>query len=223
MIRFAVVLAGCGVFDGAEIHEATSTLFSISKHGGEYFCFSLNKPQFHVINHETQQPVEGETRNILIESARISRGKVKPLDEYQPEEFDAIIFPGGFGVAKNFFTFAKEGVSCEIDGLIKDVILRTHKAGKFIGGMCVSPGLIVRAFKGTNIHPKVTGGKEVGLADAIGKMGGIHMECDATEACIDEDNKIVTTPAYTSAQNIFEVFQGVESMIVTIIKGLNQK
>lgn len=220
MSRFAVVLAGCGVFDGSEVHEAVSTLISIKKYGCDYVCFSLDKPQFHVINHQIQQPVENESRNIIIESARISRGEIKPLDEYRPEDFDALIFPGGFGVAKNFFSFAIHGPDCEIDNDIKNAILKTHAAGKCIGAMCISTALIARAFKDTNIKPKVTGGKENELFEAIQFMGGESIPCDAKNCCIDQENKIFTTPAYISATDIYEVFQGVDSLISAIKNAL---
>jgi enhancing lycopene biosynthesis protein 2 len=217
MTKFAVILSGCGVYDGSEIHEATSVLISIKKHGGDYICFSLDKPQFHVINHTTQKPVE-EFRNVLVESARISRGEIKNIEEYNPADFDVLIFPGGFGVAKNFFTFAKDGPDCDIDERIQSVILSTHKTGKYIGAMCVASGLIVRAFKGSKIRIKVTGGNDKGLVDAINKMGGQNVRCKVSEYVIDKDNRIVSTTAYNSANNIYEVFQGSDAMITAIIK-----
>jgi enhancing lycopene biosynthesis protein 2 len=219
MTKFAVILAGCGVYDGSEIHEATSVLISIKKHGGDYVCFSLDKPQFHVINHKTQEPVE-EVRNVLIESARISRGEIKNIEEYNPVDFDVLIFPGGFGVAKNFFTFAKDGPNCDIDEKIQSIILSTHNAGKYIGAMCVATGLIVRAFKDSKIRIKVTGGNDEGLVDAIDKMGGQNIRCKVSEYVLDKENRIVTTPAYNSAKNIYEVLQGSEAMITAIMKFL---
>jgi enhancing lycopene biosynthesis protein 2 len=219
MTKFAVLLAGCGVYDGSEIHEATCVLISIKKHGGDYVCFSLDKPQFHVVNHKTQKPVE-EFRNVLVESARISRGEIKNIEEYNPADFDVLIFPGGFGVAKNFFTFAKDGADCDIDEKIQTLILSTHKAGKYIGAMCVATGLLVRAFKGSNIKIKVTGGHDEGLVDAIHQMGGQNVQCKVSEYVIDKENRIVTTPAYNSAKNIYEVFQGSDAMITAIIKFL---
>lgn len=215
MLRCAVVLAGCGVFDGSEIHEAVCTLISIKKNGGEYVCFSPDKLQYHVINHRTSEPSENEIRNVLLESARISRGEIKTLNEYKPEDFDALIFPGGFGVAKNLFTYVIDGADCEIDEEVKDVIIKTHQAGKYIGAMCIATVLIARAFKGTDVHPKVAVGN-VGLAEAIKLMGGEDEECDVTNACIDSENRIVTTPAYLSATNIYEVFEGANAMILAI-------
>lgn len=217
MTKFAVILSGCGVYDGAEIHEAVCALISIKKYGGDYTCFSIDKPQFHVINHAIQQPAD-ETRNVLVESARVSRGVIKNIDDYNPNDFDAVIFPGGFGVAKNFFSFAFDGANCNIDKKIQSLILSTHKAGKYIGAMCVAPGLIVRAFKDSGIKVKVTGGDYQDLVDAIPIMGGINVPCKVTDCVIDEQNKIVSTPAYNSTENIYEVYKGSNVLIETLVK-----
>jgi enhancing lycopene biosynthesis protein 2 len=217
MAKFAVILAGSGVFDGSEIHEATSTLIAIKKHGGDYACFAPNRNQAQVINHLTGEAVN-EKRNILEESARIARGDILPLSDYTPDNYDALILPGGFGVAKNFFSFAFDGLKCSIQDDVKDVILKTYDAGKYIGAMCVAPGVVVRALKDAGVKVKATGGDEALLCELIDTMGGGNLECAVTECVVDESHKIVTTPAYTSAQNPWEVFQGVDSLISFIVK-----
>lgn len=219
MAKFAVILAGSGVFDGAEIQEVVSTLISIKKHGGDYVCFAPNRKQTQTINHLKGEVVD-EERNILVEASRIARGDIYPLQDYSPEKFDALIFPGGFGVAKNFFSFAFDGKDCSIEEDIKMLILNTHDAGKYIGAMCVSPGLIVRAFKNTDIHVTVTGGNEVPLCEMIDYIGGENVACDVTSCIVDAQNRIVTTPAYTSAENPWEVFQGVDSLVKAILANI---
>jgi enhancing lycopene biosynthesis protein 2 len=219
MAKFAVILAGSGVFDGSEIQEAVSTLIAIKKHGGDYICFAPNRKQTQTINHLTGK-LTSEERNILIEAARIARGEIHPLEDYSPDDFDAVIFPGGFGVAKNFFTFAFDGKDCSIESDIVSVIVKTHNAGKYIGAMCVAPGLIVRAFKGSDKHITVTGGNEIPLCEMIDYIGGKNVHCDVTMCVIDEGNRIVSTPAYTSANHPWEVFQGVEALIKAIVERL---
>jgi len=221
LYRFAVLLAGCGVFDGSEIHESVSTLISISKNGCEYVCFSSDNLQYNVIDHSSQKGVKDENRNMMVEAARISRGEIKKIEDYNPNEFDALIIPGGFGVAKNFFSFVQDGINCTINESIQDAILKTHKAGKIIGAMCISPALVVRAFRDTGIQVEVTGGIDTELIVAIEKMGGKNVECDVKESYYDRSNKIVSTPAYISANNIYEVYQGVESMVNLIIRELD--
>lgn len=122
MKKVAVVLSGCGVFDGSEIHEATSTLIALSMRGIAYQCFAPNIPQHQVINHLTGEEMN-ESRNVLVESARIARGDIKDLGDFSAEEYDAVIFPGGFGVAKNLCNLAFDGAACEVNEEIRKVIV----------------------------------------------------------------------------------------------------
>jgi len=218
MKQFAIVLAGCGVFDGAEIHEAVITMLNIKQAGCKYYCFTPARNQYHVVDHLTEEPVAGENRNILIESARIARGEIKKLEEYTPSDFDGLLLPGGFGVAKNFFSYAIDGIKCNIQDDIKAVIINTHKLGKPIGAMCISPLLLVRAFQGTDIKPIVTLGNDPTLIKAVEYMGGVHKICNADNICVDEKNKLATTPAYTLANDIAEAAAGIEKLINKMIE-----
>lgn len=220
MARFAIVLAGCGVMDGSEIYEATATMYAIDSRGHEYVCFSIDKPMMHVVNHALAQPSEIETRNVLTESARLARGKIANLSDYSPADFDALVFPGGFGAAKNLCSYAVDGANCQIDPLVQKAILDTHAAGKYLGALCISPAVIVRAFKDTDIKPKVTSGKDSQFEAAIPLMGGIHEACVVDQAYVDAANRIVTSPAYLSARNITEVFASAAAMIDAILKQL---
>src|SRR5690606_28393538 len=143
MKKIAVVLSGCGVYDGSEIHEATLTMLAIARHGAEYECFAPDVDQAHVINHITGQEMT-EQRNVLIESARIARGKIRSLDEYRAEEFDAIVFPGGFGAAKNLCTFAFDGADCRIHSDVETSVRETVEAGKPVGALCIAPAVITK-------------------------------------------------------------------------------
>ena len=218
MKKIAVVLAGSGVNDGTEIHEAVITLLAIKRNKADYVCFAPDKNQYEVIDHTSNSSVESEQRNILVESARIARGDIKDLKMYDPKDFDAIVFPGGLGVAKNLFTYAIDGVECEIDDTVAKVILDTKEAGKPIGAICISPLLITRAFKDSNVKPKVTIGDNKDLIAAVKNFGGRPVEKKVNEICYDEVFKIVSTPAYTMAQDIAEAASGIEKLVKKIIE-----
>ncbi|MFG0250865.1 MAG: isoprenoid biosynthesis glyoxalase ElbB [Phycisphaeraceae bacterium JB051] len=218
MAKFAIVLAGCGVFDGSEIYEATATMYAIDSRKHEYTCFSIDKPMMHVVNHAVGQPADGESRNVLTESARLARGQISNLTQYNPSDFDALIFPGGFGVAKNLCTYAVDGAGCDIDPVVQKAILDTHAAGKVLGSLCISPALIARAFKDADVTPKLTAGNDGDLEAALPLMGGMHEACDVDKACVDSENRIVSSPAFLSATCISEVFASADAMIDAVLK-----
>jgi enhancing lycopene biosynthesis protein 2 len=213
--KFAVVLAGCGVYDGAEIHEATLTLLAIDRHNVEYQCFAPDVNQAHVVNHLTGKEMK-ETRNVLAESARIARGKIKPLSQFNEKEFDAVIFPGGFGVAKNLCTFAFDGVKCSVNPDAQRVIRSMHTAGKPIGALCISPVLITKVLGDI----KVTIGDDPETADAIRAMGGQHVHSAPGEVIVDQKNKIVTSPCYMLDSSISQIAEGAENVVKAILNML---
>ncbi len=210
--RFAVILAGCGVFDGAEIHEATLTLLAIAKAGCCYECFAPDKDQAQVINHMTGKPMN-EERNVLVESARIARGKIMPLYLYEPEKFDAVIFPGGFGVAKNLCTVAFEGSDCTVDPEVELAVIASVEAAIPIGAMCIAPALIVKILPGA----VVTIGNDPETVKTIEKMGGIHHEADYTGVIIDDKYKLVTSPCYMLDANILQIAEGTQNVVRELI------
>jgi len=212
MKKFAVVLSGCGVFDGAEIHEATMTLYAIMKEGGTYEIFAPDIEQHHVINHITGEEMN-EKRNVLIESARIARGKIRPLNEYNAEEFDALMYPGGFGVAKNLSTFAFDGPDCTVNPEVEKSVLDTVKAGKPIGALCISPAVMAKVLEGA----EVTIGSDKGTAEAIEKMGGTHKTTTHGEVVVDEGFKLVTTPCYMLDATILDIADGAINVVKTIM------
>jgi enhancing lycopene biosynthesis protein 2 len=153
--RFAVILAGSGVFDGSEIHEATMTLYAIMKNDSDYEIFAPDIPQHHVINHITGEEMN-ETRNVLVESARLARGKIKALTEFSAENFDALIFPGGYGAAKNLSNFALKGADCKVNIQVEKVVQDMVKLKKPVGALCIAPVLMARIMAG----PELTIGQD---------------------------------------------------------------
>jgi enhancing lycopene biosynthesis protein 2 len=216
-MKFAVVLSGCGVYDGTEIHEAMMVMLAIIRNGGSYQVFAPNVMQHHVINHLTRE-VMNESRNVLIESARIARGKIKALIEYRAVDFDALIFPGGFGVVKNLCSYAFDGTEMQIDRVVEDVIRETHSMGKPIGAMCITPVLITKILG----KIEVTIGNDLDTAADIEVMGGIHNEKGNGEIVVDRKNRIVTTPCYmldASLADIAEEADKTVKALVSILQG----
>lgn len=217
-MKAAVVLAGCGVSDGTEIHEAVMTLYAIDRMGGTYQVFAPNVKQHHVINHISGEAMN-EARNVLTESARIARGKIKALTEYRVADFDALIFPGGFGVAKNLCTYAVDGTDCHVDRVVEAAIRDTHRAGKPIGALCIAPVLITRVLGDVT----VTIGNDPSTATDITAMGGRHEIKRHGEVSIDKKNRIVTAPAYMLNATITDIARDAEEVIKAIKEMVENK
>ena len=215
MKKFAVVLSGSGVFDGAEIHESTLSLLAISLAGAEYEIFAPDIPQHRVINHISGEEMK-ETRNVLIESARIARGKISPLSAFDASVFDALLFPGGFGAAKNLSTLAFEGSGCSVNGEVETAIQAMLQAGKPIGALCIAPAIIARVIEGV----KVTIGQDKGTADAIEAMGGTHVNTNHGEVVEDKLNRVFTTPCYMLDANILEINDGANNVVKAMMESM---
>jgi enhancing lycopene biosynthesis protein 2 len=217
MKTIGVILSGCGVYDGAEIHESVITLLALDRAGVAYQCLAPDIAQMHVINHRTGQ-VTGESRNVLVEAARIARGKIEPLDDSWIPKLDAAIFPGGFGAAKNYCNYATEGDDCSILPAVESFMTKFVATGKPLGVICISPVVLARAFKGKNLHPKLTVGASSGAAKSLEKFGSKHVVCPVTEFVVDEENKIVSCPAYMYDARISEVAEGIEKLVREVIR-----
>jgi enhancing lycopene biosynthesis protein 2 len=216
MKNIAVILAGSGYIDGSEIREAVAVLWAIDKHGATAHCFAPDIPQHDVIDHLTGKPVQGETRNVLHESARIARGKIEPLSKLNPKSFDAIIMPGGFGAAKNLSTFATEGAAGTVNHELLDILKAIHAANKPIGAACIAPAILALAFRGTPLE--LTVGEEGGEAGEIEKLGHRHIITTPSQSHTDRKHRVVTTPAYMYGNApIHEVFEGIESMVREVL------
>ncbi|MDE9492314.1 isoprenoid biosynthesis glyoxalase ElbB [Xenorhabdus bovienii] len=210
----AVILSGCGVYDGSEIHESVLTMLSLSRLGAKVSFFSPDEVQHHVINHLNGE--EGkETRHIMQESARITRGNIQPLSQVDINTLDALIIPGGFGVAKNLCNFAFKGSECEINKYLLSIVRSMHQQGKPMGFMCIAPVMVAKIL-GRPI--KVTIGNDPETAAQIEAMGGIHIECPVDDIVIDFKNKIVTTPAYMLAESLSQAEQGIDKLVRKILE-----
>ena len=214
MSNVAVILSGCGFYDGAEINEAVLTLLSLEQQGANYQCFAPDREQMHVINHLTGEPVEGETRNVLVEAARIARGNIKPITEASAADFDALLVPGGFGAAKNLCDFAVVGDGMSVQPDFLQLAQQFHQAGKPIGLICIAP-VMAAAICGDGT--RCTIGNDPDTAAAIDAMGGEHLECPVTEARVDADKKMVTTPAYMLAGSVSEAYAGISDCVRNVL------
>ncbi len=213
MKKFAVILSGCGVFDGAEIQEAVLTLLAIDKLGATYQCFAPDMLQYHVLDHLTGKEMP-EKRNVLIESARIARGKIEPLDRFKAGEFDALVFPGGFGCAKNLSTWAYEGDRCTVLPSVEKAVMAMFEAKKPIGAMCIAPVILAKLFKGSNF----TTGDDTSSGSFIRKMGNKFTPADHGEVVIDRVRNLFTTPCYMLDATISQIAEGTENLVREMLK-----
>lgn len=209
MAQVGVVLSGCGFLDGSEIHEAVLTLLALQKAGTGYQCIAPDIDQMHVIDHAAGEPVAGETRNVLTEAARIARGDIRALGDVSADDFDALVFPGGYGAAKNLSNFAVEGTSSEVDPSVAQLVQETHAQGKPIGFICISPAIAARLLPGA----KLTIGSDPGTASALEEMGAEHIECPANEFVEDLEQKVLSTPAYMCDAPLPEIAEGIEKLV----------
>ncbi|XP_068742798.1 ES1 protein homolog, mitochondrial-like [Montipora capricornis] len=219
----AVVLSGSGVFDGTEVHEASAVLVHLSRAGANVNIYAPDIPQMHVLNHAKGEVAENETRSVLAESARIARGKISPLAELDAASHDAVVFPGGFGAAKNLSSFAVENVNCAVNKDVQRTINAFQSAKKPIGLCCIAPVLAAKVIPGVEItvgQDKDDGGRwpYAGTASAVEEMGAKHVNKEVHEIHVDEKNKVVTTPAFMCETKVHEVYDGIGKMIQAVLK-----
>ena len=214
--KIGVVLSGCGVFDGAEIHEAVLTLLNLSNADAQIICMAPDISQMHVIDYLKGQPDNNGSRNVLKESARIARGNIKNLKDIQAENIDALIFPGGFGVAKNLCSFAVEGPNCSVNTDVEKLVKSMYILKKPIGFICIAPAMGAKILG--NFKPKLTIGNDKDTIEAIEVMGGEHIICSVEDIVVDSQNKIVSTPAYMLGPSISDVAKGIEKLVNKILE-----
>ena len=215
-MNIGVLLSGSGVNDGSEIHESVITMLALDRAGAETLLMAPNIDQMHVINHYTGQEMD-EFRNVLVESARIARGNIKDMAEVSGGDLDALIIPGGFGVAKNLSDYAMSGAECSINPDVYRLISEMIILKKPIGAICIAPTMMAKILAEQNQSATMTIGKDETTAKDIEAMGSTHKECPVEEIVIDEENNIVTTPAYMDAKNISEAADGIEKLVKQII------
>lgn len=213
MKKIAVVLSGCGVFDGAEIHEATLSMLAIAQRGCSYEIFAPDVDQHHVINHITGEEMD-ETRNVLIESARIARGNISDLDKFNPAEFDGLLFPGGFGAAKNLSTWAFEQANATVLPGVEKAINGMVSLKKPVGALCISPVLLARILG--EVH--LTIGDDEGTIDALESLGAKHVYTTHGEVVFDPEHNLITTPCYMLDATIDQIAEGANNLVDAMIK-----
>ncbi|MFN4299552.1 MAG: isoprenoid biosynthesis glyoxalase ElbB [Thermaurantimonas sp.] len=224
MKKYAVLLAGCGVYDGSEIHEATFALLSIAQNGADYQCFAPNKNQHHVINHLTGQEMP-ETRNVLVESARIARGNIKDLKELDATQFDGLVMPGGFGAAKNWSKWAFEGPQGEIDPDVKKTLLDFVALGKPICALCIAPAVVAKALEGSPFTAEITLGSTAepspydiaGTHQAVATLGVKPVEKTLREVHLDPKARIITAPCYMMEGRISDIYANIKMAIDQLV------
>lgn len=205
--KVGVLLSGCGYLDGAEIHESVCTLLALDEAGAEAICIATDT-EFDVVNHITEEPT-GERRNVLIEAARITRGKIKDVRDVSADELDALVLPGGYGAAKNLSDFAFQGADMTVDADVEHLVRSVHAAGKPIGAICISPAIISNLLPGVTL----TIGNDADTATALEKMGTSHCDCAVTDFVVDKENKVVSTPAYMLGPWISDVNKGISRCV----------
>ncbi len=213
MKKIAVILSGCGVFDGSEIGESMMALLAIDLCGASYAIFAPDKAQAVVMNHLTGEPMQ-EQRNVLVEAARIARGEIAPLSSFRAADFDALLLPGGFGAAKNLSTYASEGERMTVDKEVSQAVLTMHEAGKPIGAMCIAPVILAHLLPGV----KLTIGKDPRTAAHITAMGGVHEVTEEAQVSADNAHKVFTTPCYMlSGVGLAQIFQSAQALVKAML------
>jgi len=210
--KIAGVLAGCGYLDGAEIQEAVLTLLALEKRSAAVEWFAPVQAQAHVVNHVSGQPAASESRNVLVESARIVRGAIHPLSDLDMADFDGLVLPGGFGAAKNLCNFAFAGAQMAVLPELAAQILKAREARRPMGFLCIAPVIAARVLGGAGKRPRVTIGRDAATTAIIHGWGGVHQDCAADEICLDADNLIVSTPAWNAARSIVQVAAGIDKL-----------
>ena len=214
MVTVGIMLAGCGVNDGTEIHEAVLTMLAVDRFAARRLCLGPDIEQRDVVNHISGTPMN-EKRNALVEAARIARGEISPLSAVSVDDIDALIMPGGFGAAKNLSDFAVAGADTVVQPEVLQLIQALHQAQKPIGAICIAPAVVARALG--EFKPRLTIGNDMGTAALLEGFGAVHVECPVDDIVVDEKNRLVTTPAYMLGPGLKEIFLGIDKLVAKIV------
>lgn len=214
--RVGVVLSGCGYLDGAEIQEACCTLLSLDRRGAKLVAMAPDVEQLHVVDHVKAAPSEGQRRRVLDEAARIVRGNIVELSRVSAADLDALIFPGGYGVAKNLCSFAVDGRNMRVLPAVERLARDVRQAGKPSGYICIAPVVAARLFGSEGV--KVTIGDDRETATAIESWGARHVDCRVEDIAVDERLKIVSTPAYMLGPWIGPVATGIDKLVSAVLE-----
>jgi enhancing lycopene biosynthesis protein 2 len=216
MKKIGLLLSGCGVNDGSEIHESVISMLALDRAGVETVMMAPNIDQMHVVNHYTGQEMD-EFRNVLVESSRIARGNIKDMAEVTGNDLDALIIPGGFGVTKNLCDYAMTGSDCSINPDVYRLVSEVYLLEKPIGAICIAPVMMAKIFGEQDESAEMTVGSDELTSKDINTMGSKHIKCSVSEMIIDKDKKLVTTPAYMEAKSIKEAAEGIEKLVTQIL------
>jgi len=216
MKKVGLLLSGCGVNDGAEIHESVIAMLALDRAGVEMELMAPNIDQMHVVNHYTGQEMD-EYRNVLVEASRIARGNIKDMVEISGNDIDALIIPGGFGVAKNLCDYAMAGPECSINPDVYRLISELQLLNKPIGAICIAPAMMAKIFGEQGVSANMTIGFDEATSKDIESMGSVHVECKVSDMVVDEDNYLVSTPAYMEAKSIKEAADGIEKLVKQVL------
>lgn len=216
--KVAVILSGCGVYDGSEVTEAVAALVCAHKAGLKPTCYAPDMAQHHVVNHLTGEEQPDQTRNVLEESARIARGEVSPLSKLEPGAYDALIVPGGFGAAKNLSSFAFDGDQCKVHPEVEAALRKFHELKKPIAAACISPVLLAKLIPDARItmgsSTESPEWPHAGAAQAATSMGATHVDkSDVRSTVVDDANKLITAPAYMCSTTPDAVFDSIDGMV----------
>lgn len=217
MVRVGVLLSGCGVYDGAEIHESVLTLLALDRAGAEIVCTAPNVDQMHVVDHLTGD-VTGERRNVLQESARIARGKITDLAEVEGDALDALILVGGFGAAKNLCNFATAGAEAVVHPEVSRIVREMLAARKPVGAMCIAPAAVAAILRDAGESAELTIGTDEATARTLEEMGVVHLGCPVDEIRVDDAHGIVSTPAYMLAGSVAEAATGIDQLVAEVLR-----
>ncbi|WP_029916697.1 isoprenoid biosynthesis glyoxalase ElbB [Pelobacter seleniigenes] len=217
MAKVGVILSGCGVYDGSEIHEAVITLLALDRAGAEVVMMAPDV-ELAVVNHLTGEPVEGATRSVLEESARIARGNITDIKKIKAADLDALMIPGGFGAAKNLCDFAFTGPDCEVNPEVARLVKEIVAARKPLAAVCIAPALVARVLGKEQLPHQLTIGTDKDVAAALTAMGATHVACPVEELVIDKENKIISSPAYMLAGRISEAATGIEKTVAALLE-----
>ena len=215
MKKFAVILCGCGSLDGSEIHESVMTLLAIDRNECTYSIFAPNDNQYHVVNHCTKEATQ-EKRNMMVEAARIVRGDIRPIEECRVEDFDALVFPGGNGAAKNLFTYAFDGKNCTVREDVAQLIKAFHAQHKPIGALCIAPVMIAKVLGDVTI----TVGNDEGTIANVLSFGSQHINTQQTGVIADKQNMVFTTPCYMLPARISDIADCAQNLIDAILENM---
>jgi enhancing lycopene biosynthesis protein 2 len=214
--RVGVILAGSGYLDGAEIQEATLTLLFLDRKGAQVTAMAPDVAQMHVVDHVKGEPSAAETRNVLAEAARITRGNIQDVREVKAADLDALILPGGYGAAKNLCTFATEGVKLQVNPDVERLVREMASAGKPLGFVCISPVIAAKVLGAKKV--KLTIGNDPATAAAVNALGAVHVDAPVDQIVVDERNKVVSTPAYMLGPTIAPVAAGIEKLVAAVLE-----